>query len=201
MNKLRRADVEDLKEFVRHVNILSNTRFAKALLSQKTITVRRTSASRVGEIVDFDEEDCRSFLLGCRLLLQDNERVSIRRIWKIFKNRLGDKMWFVKINPPRWMLNEFLDQETMFRTPSAGLVTNRLLLETFLYGSYAHLNKAHRKRFQQWESHEQFPFIKLVFLTVLQVLYKCSVDMASVISSWLADECSRLPGEAQEEQQ
>jgi hypothetical protein len=27
--------------------------------------------------------------------------------------------------------------------------------------------------------------MKLLFLTILQALYKCSVDMASVVSDWL----------------
>jgi hypothetical protein len=191
MSALRPADIEDLKEFVHHIHALSQTRFAKALLSQKTITLRRAGASRVSEIVNFDEEDCRSFLLGCRLLLQNNERVSIGRIWKIFADRIRDDVWFVRINPPRWMLNDFLDQETMFKTPSGSSVSNRLLLDTFLYGSYAHLNKNHRKRFREWEAHEQFPFMKLLFLMVLQVLYKCSIDMASVVSDWLSNAHSK----------
>ena len=187
MSALRAADIEDLKEFVHHVHDLTRTRFAKAVLSQKTITLRHIGVPRAGEIVNFDEEDLRSFLLGCRLLLQNNERVSIRRIWMIFKDRIKDDAWFIRINPPRWMLNDFLDQDAMFTTPSVGSVTNRLLLETFLYGSYVHLNTRHRKRFRRWEAHDQYPFMKLLFLTVLQVLYKCSFDMASVVSDWLAD--------------
>jgi hypothetical protein len=186
----RAADTEDLKEFVHHIHGLARTRFAKAVLSQKTITLRSVGVSRVSEIVNFDEDDFRSFLLGCRLLLQNNERVSIQRIWMIFKHRIKDDAWFIRINPPRWMLNDFLDRETMFTTPSVGSVSNRLLLETFLYGSYAHLNKKHRKRFRQWEAHDQYPLMKLLFLTVLQALYKCSFDMASVVSEWLADNAS-----------
>jgi hypothetical protein len=187
MSALRPSDIEDLQEFVHHIHELARTRFAAAVLSQKTITLRRIGESRISEIVNFDEEDFRSFLLGCRLLLQDNERVSIGHVWRIFKDRIKDDAWFIRINPPRWMLNDFLDQETMFTTPSVGSVSNRLLLDTFLYGSYAHLNKRHRKRFRQWEAHDQYPLMKLLFLTVLQVLYKCSFDMASVVSDWLGE--------------
>jgi hypothetical protein len=186
MSALPPAEIEDLKEFVRHIRTLADTRFAKAVLSKETITLRSTTAWQASEIVNFDEEDCRSFLLGCRLLLQNNDRVSIGRIWKIFKDRIKNDAWFIRINPPRWMLNDFLDQRTMFATPHDA-VTNRELLDTFLYGSYAHLEARHRTRFREWEGHKQYPFLKLSFLAVLQVLFKCAVDMAQIVSDWLAE--------------
>ncbi len=178
-------DIEDLAEFVRHVRGLGEFRFAKAVLAQRGITLQMSPKSPAGEFLNFDEEDCRSFLLGCRLLMQNNDRVSVARVWKTFADKANDDAWFAKINPPRWMLNEYLDRDAEFAAPGGGSVTNLLILHTFLHGSYAHLNRDHRGRFLQWEAHPQFHYMKLLFLMAVKVLYRCSSEMAVVVSDWL----------------
>ena len=185
MTKPTGDDIENLAEFVRHVRDLGRLRFAKAVLAQPSITLRMSAKLPAGEFLNFDEEDCRSFLLGCRLLMQDNDRVSVGRIWKTFANRTNDDAWFARINPPRWMLNEYLDRDADFAAPGGRSVTNRVILNTFLHGSYAHLNPDHRKRFLRWEAHPQFHYMKLLFLMAVKVLYQCSSETAAIVSDWL----------------
>ena len=170
------------------MSTLGRSRFAKAVLAQKNITLRMPGNSQEAEFLNFDEEDCRSFLLGCRFLLQDNERVSVRNIWRLFEARIADSAWFARINPPRWKLNDYLDQDAPFAVPGGGTITNRLLLYTFLYGSYAHHNREHRERLREWEASQQLMFMKLLFLMALKVVYRCAAEMADVVSDWLASQ-------------
>lgn len=106
---LSTEDIEDLVLFVEHVSELRSSKFAQRVLSPKDITYTWTSGSSRGEFINFDEEECRSFILGCRLLMQDNDRTSIRRVWLMFKDQVKKQEWFMKVNPPRWMLNDYLD--------------------------------------------------------------------------------------------
>ena len=119
------------------------------------------------------------------MLIQNNERISIGNIWAIFKDVIKDPDWFVKINPPRWMLNDYLNQDLLFLDPSKTIQTNRQLLDTFLYGNYAHMNRDHRARFKAWQDHKNFHSLKLQFLLGLKVILDMAVDIAVVAGGFL----------------
>jgi hypothetical protein len=183
-------DLEDFTEFVQVVEQLQRSRFGQKVLKQTKITLRMQGDGTGIEIVNFEEEDCEAFLLRCRLLIQNNERISIYRIWAIFEEKLGIEE-FARINPPRWMLNDYLDRESPFAAPGEGSITNRLLLDTFLYGSYAHLNREHRKRFLLWaENPVQFHVLKFQFLMSLKNVLSMAEKMADAVKDFL-----RLQGE------
>jgi hypothetical protein len=185
---LTREQREDLAEFVEQVNQLQSSRFGQRVLLQRSVTLRSTAGDEEPELVNFDEEECRSFLLGCRMLMQNNDRVSIGKVWTLFKDTIGDPAWFVRVNPPRWMLNDYLDQEMMFADPTGEVTTNRQLVDTFLFGSYAHLNRAHRARFKAWQSDPQFHSLKLLFLLGLKVILEMAGRMADAVEDYLVEE-------------
>ena len=179
------AEIGYLQEFVSHVNELIKSRFAQRVLAQPTIRLRTKSDWTNAELVNFDEEECQSFLLKCRLLIQDRDGISINRIWSMFKDRIDDS-WWAKINPPRWMLNDYLDAQALFEGGSNASVNNRLILETFLYGSYAHLNPEYRKRFKEWQTDpERFYLLKLEFIMALKVLLSSAAKMTLVVEEFL----------------
>jgi hypothetical protein len=181
-------DIEDLREFVDLVGELKSTRFAQLVLALKQISYVHGGGATEGEFANFDEEECRSFILGCRLLMQDNERTSIRRVWVMFNDKVMRPDWFVKINPPRWMINDYLDRDAIIRAPDGATVTSRLIVETFLYGSYAHYNRVHRQRFKDWEATgHKFAQMKLWFLVALQVVLKNAVPMAAAVEQFLVE--------------
>ena len=180
-------EVDDLQEFVQAVAELSTSRLGREVLSQRNITMRMSGNWSKIEIINFDEEGCSSFLLKCRLLIQNNERISLFRVWTLCEKRIANPDLFGRINPPRWMLNQYLDENSLFAVPGGGLITKRLLMDTFLYGSYAHLNRVHRRRFRQWQQDpKQFHVLKLEFVMGLQIVLKSAQLMAAVVSDWLA---------------
>jgi|GEM_PF-2424219 len=185
-NALTVEQREDLVEFVAQVGQLKSSKFGQRVLSQPTLTMRSTGGSNLVEIVNFDEDEFRSFLLGCRMLIQNNERISAFNIWTIFKDTIKDFDWFARVNPPRWTLNEYLDQEMILSEPTGEVKTNRQLVDTFLYGAYAHLNRDHQRRFRVWKALPQFHSLKLLFLLGLQELLKTTVEMASVVEDYLS---------------
>lgn len=185
--KLTPEQREDLAEFVEQVNQLRSSRFGQRVLSQRSVTLQSVGDNEP-KLMNFDEEECRSFLLGCRMLMQNNERISIGRVWILFKDVIQEADWFVRINPPRWMLNDYLDQEMIFAEPTGDIATNRQLVDTFLYGSYAHLNRDHRKRFKTWEADPQFHSLKLLFLLGLKVILEMSGRMSDTVEDYLAEE-------------
>lgn len=185
--KLSSNQLDDLREFVKQVGNLQNSRFGQRVLNKGSISYRSGGAIEGIEFVDFDEEDCRSFILTCRLLVQNNERTSIQNIVRIFAEDIADQKWSVRIDPQRWMLNDFLKQNAMVTAPGRQTVTNQIIFDTFLWGHYAHLNRSHQTRLRSWElDPRQFPALKLTFLLILQALMKTTAAMSIVISEWLA---------------
>ena len=186
-HELTETQYDDLCEFVTETNRLKNSRFGRGIMTQEEISLR-SGGGREPELVNFDEEDCRSFLLGCRMLMQNNDRISIGNIWRLFKDVINDSEWFVRVNPPRWMLNDYLDQDMLFQDPTGSISTNRELVDTFLYGAYAHLNRDHRRRFKEWQNNQHFHSLKLQFLLALQVILQMAGRMADAVDEYLNQE-------------
>ena len=76
------SEIDDLREFVDHVTSLSQFRFASIIVSNERLRLHGTE-SRAMDFIDLDEDDCRSFLLGIRLLIQDRDGISLKKIWDI----------------------------------------------------------------------------------------------------------------------
>lgn len=174
------ADILHLKEFCELVRELRESKFGQRVLGAKSITVRGHDGLHDAEIVDFDEDECRSFLLSFRLLVQDNDNISIRCVWNIFKDKIIDPEWFVRVNPPKWMLNDFLEGQAMYAAPGGGDQTMREVFDVFLYGAYAHRNQAPEKRtkYLAWKSnHRDYVIQKMLFLLCV----KTTLDMAKLI--------------------
>jgi len=180
---------DDLETFVAQVTELRASRFGRNVLAQDTVTLRTEGPFHDVEFVGVDDEELRSFLLGCRLLIQNNERISIFNIWTICKEAMGFSECFAPINAQRWMLNDFLDQQASFADHAGESVTHREVLETFLYGSYAHFDREHAARLRQWRtSPPAYSALKLTFVLVLKVLLQTSGAMCDKIETWLENE-------------
>jgi hypothetical protein len=183
--------LEDLLTFVSHVQELRQFRFGQKVLARSTVTLRSAGTDQP-EFVGLDEEEFRSFLLGCRLLIQNNERISVFNVWKGCEALMGISESFTPINANRWMLNDYLDREAPIVDHNGDSLTNRQILETFLYGSYAHLERAHVARLREWRSvpNQYYP-LKLMFILALQVLLKTCGAISEQIEIWISNEWNR----------
>jgi hypothetical protein len=177
---------EDLQAFVSHAKELRQSRFGQKVLAQSTVTVQTD-----GGFVGADEEEFRSFLLGCRLLIQNNERVSVFKIWTTCKSLMGVSDAFAPINAQRWMLNEYLDKPAPIPDHTGASLTNRQIVDTFLYGSYAHLDRTNAARLRAWQSSpRQYYPLKLMFILALKVLLQTSGAISDVIEAWISNDAN-----------
>lgn len=138
------------------------------------------------EFVNVDEEEFYSFLLRCRLLIDNKEAISIANIWSACESLMSNSSHFLTINAQRRMLNDYLDQEAAIVDHAGNALKNRDILWTFLYGRYAHLNKDHAARLRQWETEpRQYYPLKLMFIVGLKVLLETSGVIRDEIDKWL----------------
>lgn len=88
---------------------------------------------------DHDEDKIRSLVLTVRLFIQDNEPLSIGKMREFYHGLPIDQKYKTVFDLIRDQLNEFLDEPaTTFleKKPS-----RRQVLETIIYGMYAHRNR------------------------------------------------------------
>ena len=175
-----------LIEFIQLVDELNDLRLAKKVLSFDSIIMQLKDRSKV-DILNFDEEDCRSFILSCRLLVQDNDKISIRCIDKIVSSGDYPEDGQQAISNERCRLNLSLDSYCAISAPGCNEeITHRDVFETFLWGSYAHrcMDSELRAQYLDWNAEpRQYFALKLDFLLMLKIL----LESASRISQLLHD--------------
>jgi hypothetical protein len=184
-----------LFEYVNLVKELNSLRLA-TLLSRKSISLQHRGDWDGARIIDFDEEDCRSFLLSCRMLIQDNDRISLRCIGKIIEDSGCSNELKALVGGERFSMNLSLDDYCAFAAPSCGRITNRDVLDTFLWGAYAHrgMNPVIRQRFLDWQSdNRQFLSLKLVFLLMLKIMLEAASKISSAIDAELQNNQPNKP--------
>ena len=138
--------------------------------SDSVVTMRRIGA---------DDEATDAFVTTFRMFIQPRDNISISQTLELYDQL--DVPPEVKV----WA-KEFREDYDRFRQqhgPVAKIViqktrqgpdgepivveeeilTNELVLETFIYGDIAHTNDDKRKRFQHWKSLPQFPMIQNQF--------------------------------------
>ena len=178
-----------LYEFVALVDELNSLRLAKNLLSLDSIVVQTQPDWADARIINFEEEEFRSFLLSCRLLIQDNDGISLRCVGDIVSNGPFSESDKKDIWAERFRLNLSLDDHCAWLAPSCGLITNRDVLKTFLWGLYAHrmMNPLLRERYLAWEAvPRQFYALKQTFLLMLKILLESATRIAQAIRENLA---------------
>jgi hypothetical protein len=64
----------------------------------------------------------------------------------------------------------------MFVDDKGNSLTNREIMDVFIYGYYAHTNSKHEATIAQWESDPKvFHSFKLLFLVSLQLVFKTAI--------------------------
>lgn len=153
-------DLEALELFNTKAEILRNSSFLKFLLEQKSgITIAWEKDKPITTETRWpDDEATRAFILTFRFFYQDNERCSIRNIAGIYDDlpiSERKKDWFEN---SRSNLNKFLDSESPAKVNNE-TITRRDILEMFMYGELAHVNRKKKELLDRWMSH---PLIDIV---------------------------------------
>jgi hypothetical protein len=142
-----------------------------------------------------DDEDLAAFLLHLRLLIQDNDRISVRRISKLLSQLQVSQDSQSNFENVRGRLNTWLDSAPIAAIGRESPKTNRELLQTFLYGQHAHHSEPHYSRFKEMSRVAPDGSLDAQFLELLQRLVSFSTELLSAATSiemeWKARDANR----------
>jgi len=115
------------------------------------------------------KEDIKAFLLDYRFFIQDNEKSSFRNLKELFSSNLLKVKFESRFDSARDALNDFLDSKSNIPiTYNEEVLTRRKVIDTFIYGGFAHANEAKRQLFKEWQSIPFFfPLIESEFVYFL----------------------------------
>ena len=107
--------------------------------------------------VDFyqpSDEKRDALLFNLRLFLQNKDDISLGRLTELYDDHDLSNLWRVEYEHWRKLLNESLD--TMRVEGPRGKLTNRDILNMFLYGKFGHYDQDDRsyKLYQEWVTDE-----------------------------------------------
>jgi hypothetical protein len=116
------------------------------------------------------EESVDAFALTLRMFLQNNDLCSIQRIDSLYERLSVSEVLRKQFADARAELNRFLDGPSQVILQNERL-SNRVILETFLYGLLAHTSPDKRKKIDSWAKDPmRFQILYMVFLGVLTEL-------------------------------
>lgn len=138
--------------FVEKVERLKQSSLLRALQERgSTVSVKWTaddSALHVAHIAP-NQDEVDAFVLTLRLFRQDNDRISIDKVGKLYDSLPVSAELKQAYQMHRSNLNQFLDGHT-FIAIDGDRPTRRDVFETFLYGHLAHLEQPKQDRHRRW---------------------------------------------------
>jgi hypothetical protein len=118
-----------------------------------------------------DEDALRSFVLTFRFFIQDNEKCSIRKIADIYNKLPFDRIERQTFFNFRTFFNINLDADSPFTTHGVRW-TRRQVIDTLMYGHFAHANDSKKEIADSWLSEENKAKLFLSqFITDLVFVY------------------------------
>jgi hypothetical protein len=169
---LLREALDTLRLVVEKADKLERLRFTEHLRSGGSIGFSG-SRSETGFNIAYngpDEEAIDAFVLTYRFFIQNNERSSLANIEGLFTRLPLDRRRIDAVIGTRKSVNDFLDSST-------GVVVNgqqlkrRTLIDTFLYGDFAHGKPKHKALMDQWVATGGRPVFQSIFVaTISEVL-------------------------------
>ena len=178
MNNKINEYVEVLKLFNEKADEIKNTSYAKFVSEKRpktTISKNQGEAPKI-KTIEPNTESLQSFVLILRLFIQNNDQISFQNISKVYEklpnNFQKEKKSF---SQARKKLNNILSTNINVKFnnewPTYGEVLN-----TFIYGDLAHLNKKNRNTYKYWKSKEEvglYAILKVSFHSIASSLIQC----------------------------
>lgn len=134
--------VNDVLLFNEKAGLLENSSFAKAMLQEDSGVLFECSAEGGYEVilVGAEGESVDAAFLTLRMFLQNNDRISIRNISKIYANTNDFSSHRPEFEAVRTQINDYLDSPNGIEFFGKNY-TNREIIELLLYGSKGHSNR------------------------------------------------------------
>jgi hypothetical protein len=126
---------------------------AKAFHEEAGASVRVEGSNVHIEKVGADRESTAAFALTLRLFLQPRDGIEVHQIeslYRVLPIPDEDKYWVTENLKD---LDAYLDGRDVVEIAVDGVwVTNRIILETFMYGDLAHVNNDKRAIYEKWRA-------------------------------------------------
>ncbi len=106
-----------------------------------------------------DLESIKSVVLTIRLFIQDNDRISIRKIASLMRELNFNNEFVERYNRGRNNLNEFLDSVAV--NYNGEDLSFRKIIDVFFYGYFTHLEEKQYDIYRKWKNDKYFYKSKL----------------------------------------
>jgi len=183
-----------LEQFNKRASFLDSSRFLSWVRSNVS------KQPDVGKLLKGDwlvyeglsREDLDSFILNFRLLIQGRDGYSIRCLSEIYGS-LPEDYASAKhaLESVRKMLNGYLNSSSTVKLKVRGKTSKRTVMETILYGGFAHTNPRHYKNFVALTTSGAFSlFTFFEFVNILSVVNDYIQRIAVLngeVLGWLAE--------------
>jgi hypothetical protein len=158
-------DLDLLRAFCRRVDRLEQSGFSKrfetdvprVIATMNEPSFHREEGPRFSIVArveswveDFSQDEIDAFVLSYRVFTQDNDRLSIRNLSRIFANDWMHPHARECFEDARAQLNGHLDNASTIAFPE-GHISVRALVDMIIYGGLAHSNEEKAKIFDSWE--------------------------------------------------
>jgi len=144
-------EIKTLRLFNEKTNKLRERSFTDHVFrknSRLQVTAKKGEPVKI-ESKEPDDESLEAFVLTYRLFFQNNDRISIFNISKIYDSiPVSDKIKNA-FKSSRNTINQFLDSDSMLGI-NYELFSNREILELIIYGGLAHTNEKYMEIYDRW---------------------------------------------------
>ncbi len=145
----KKETIEILQLFIEKADKLLSSNFVKNVESGSGVNFtlkqgKTPSIKRWGP----DQENIEAFVLTFRFFIQNNEKISISNLTKVFDSPFVTAEEKASFEKARQFLNSYLDGNTMFDI--RGRIQRRVLMDTFIYGGLSHANREKKITYDSW---------------------------------------------------
>lgn len=178
-----REAVATLELFAEKARRLAERSLAQEILKSYSASVRWAKGEDwTGEYSGPADESVDAYILTLRLLIQDNEPVSLRRMRRLYREEgLIDTALADQFEKACANLNDFLDTDTNLAIEEGRQLTYRDIFEVFLYGSLAHTNGPKKREiFTALRDGDWFPLFQIHFAQCLRAFEVALISLRRI---------------------
>ena len=178
-----KKSIEQLSLFIEKIEKLNSSSFVRSIAergSKLKISCNMESGFLEVRKIGPDAEQIDAFVLTMRLFMQDNDNVSIRKIESLVKSLPVSSKLKDSFEKNRLNLNVRLDAPCWISI-NQDHPSNRVVLQTILYGDLSHVNWRSRKRYLSWiEEPMGKEFVEYEFIGILLDFLRTLSAMAEI---------------------
>jgi hypothetical protein len=160
---------------------------------ERLLSLSFFKARGVGAVVEFqrdsgwesifvgpDEESIEALILTLRMFMQDNERISLRRMRALYRALAVSPDLERAFASTCAELNSFLDSDTNLSIEEGRQLSHREILDIFVYGSYAHMNEGLHNTLTSIRDTAFFPLFQTYLIVAINAFVTCLRKLSAV---------------------